>query len=290
MPGEYSFAPPIIYTKHVMRIAIKAAFKTAALLAAVVLTASCGGQKAVRQDMPAPLERPVVEAGDVTIGLLKAGVIFNTVSALRSEVSLKMLRKGELAGTYQGLLVYSAPDQLAVRVFGPLGITVADMVLRERVMQVFVPIKNTLFEGEMSAISDIKERFQGDGAFFAIEETGNAYVLLEMVPGTADSGANALDITGKYAFDRMSLLNTSITRFKDRKPSLELLFGEFGPISGSDRKLPMLIQASFKNGLGIEMRLIGPEIPNEPQDEFFMLKSHEGRDVKPLSDLFRRGL
>jgi hypothetical protein len=227
------------------------------------LLLSCAKKPAVRP--PEPVEP---YEGPVNVEVLKDFLVFSTMKAVQSEVDVKVLRGEKKMGKSRGVFLFEAPGSMRLRLFGPFGATVMDMVVASETMQVYIPRSNILYEGKSPTFG------LPSGAAFSMEKAVEGYVLHAFRPK-----GDGLELVGRYYFDPVTLRNTGMTAFREGMRFMEADFGEF---SGS---APMFIRMSFFNGFVMEMSLREPEFGEEARGDYFMPISHGGKRVLPLQSL-----
>lgn len=248
----------------------------AILAAAVVsvlftLLAGCAPKKEI-------VRQPEVEPyrGSVSVEVLRKSVGFGDVRTLKALAEVKVFRKGEPAGSFSGVFGYKAPDSLKTIFFGPLGLTVMEMLVSHELLQVCLPTKNTLYEMRspeiaFSSLMDNK-RFrldmQEEGAFYALY----AYDSADVSRGTVM----------KFLFDKVYLLNRQIILFREAGGRVMISFGNF------NGRTPEQIGIAFSNGTDMDITLQEPEYDTEIPDEFFSEIEHGDRSLRPIQELLKR--
>lgn len=253
--------------------------KAILVLSLGMLLVSCA-KPAIKPVTP-PMAKPA--EGAVTIETLRDSLFLKEITSIKSEVSVQASKNGETLGTFSGILAYKAPDAVNLRLFGPLSLTVADLVMNEKLLQVYIPLRNTLYEGEAPSLSEFKTR---KDLLYAVEELKNGYVLYMLKESNPDDMPKSMEVEliGRYAFsNKTSPVNTGATLYRNKKQSLDISFEDF---TGS---LPLTLKVRA-GSTELLMRLIEPEVNGEVSDEFFMPKDHEGKEVKPLKELSGKGL
>lgn len=263
------------------------------LIALVSLQASCVKKETLRPALPAEKKTAVLAKGaPVTVETLRDSIIFSAIGSLRSEVSVQVFRNGQFHSSYEGLLSYQSPGQANIRLFAPLGLTAADIVLSDNLMQVYIPLKNLLYEGKIPAF------IEQAGVIYSMEETKEGYTLYTFKGTVAEEEGAApfIELTGKYEFAAAAdasggkmLLNTGISTHGKGKRFADIVFSDWA-VTGLKEAvpLPLSVNISF-GGFSLDMKLLEPELNTGISGDYFKPKDHEGKDVKPLKNLFMQG-
>ncbi|MDP2167837.1 MAG: hypothetical protein Q8J64_05855 [Thermodesulfovibrionales bacterium] len=264
------------------------------LIALVLLQASCAKKEAfIRPVLPAEKKTAVLAKGaPVTVETLRDSIIFRTIGSLRSEVSVQVFRNGQFHSSYEGLLSYQSPGQANIRLFGPMGLTAADIVLSDNLMQVYIPLKNLLYEGKIPAFTEQA------GVIYSMEKNKDGYTLYAFKGQvTEEEGAAPfIELTGKYEFVAATdasggkmLINTGISTHGKGKRFADIVLSDWAVAGPKEAvPLPLSVNISF-GGFGLDMKLMEPELNTGISGDYFKPKDHEEKDVKPLKDLFMRG-
>lgn len=246
-------------------------------IASIFILSSCAKRETIRQ----PIPKDIQIEGRVSSSTLLNRLIFRQVSSLKSEVNIEVLRNNEPVGSFGGILVYKSPGQIGARIFGPLGVTVGDMIFSGDLIQVYIPMKNIIFEGKSHGPEHLKALISNEPASdirFSIEETGDSYFL-----SAFKSRDGELEQTARMTFDNISLINNGIDIFSNRKSIARAKMSEY---SGNPA-IPYFISTDFEGGVAVNIRLVEPEINADVPDDFFVPRRHEGNDVRPLKDIKR---
>ncbi len=246
-------------------------FSAICLFALLWVVAGCAPKKEI-------VRQPALEpyAGPVTIEILKQSVGFRNIQTIKALTDVRVFKQGEPAGSFSGVFGYKTPDSLKTVFFGPLGLTVMEMLLTPEVLQVFVPSRNIIYEMLSPALSfssllhDSRFRYemQMEGDFYAL----SAYSAADAADGPAVT----------YLFDRTYLLNRRIIIYRSAEKALTLSFENFNGV------VPELTRLSFSNGTAMEMTFREPEFDTEIPDGFFRKIEHGDNDVLPFQELLKR--
>jgi hypothetical protein len=225
----------------------------AASLFLLVITLSLTG--CAKRQVAAPVV-PSVEPepyrGPVTVEVLKGSRAFEGITTLRSEVKARVFRHGEKEGTFKGIFAFRAPNNVRLKLLSPIGLTAMEMVITNGEMQMFVPHRDTLYEGPSPRLSMPADAVYG----MEIEEDG--YILYAFRPY-----ANVMELMGKYSFQADTLRNTGVTIYRDGRRYMGVMFGDF---SG---RVPGVVSLSFFNGYIMDLELQEPEADVDIPEKFF---------------------
>ncbi len=171
---------------------------------------------------------------------------------------------------------------MRLRLFGPLGITAVEVFLRGSALQVYIPVKNTLYEGEVPAMPETLP----EDLLYAMEDDTGGYEPLRQGGYTLYSFKQTddrrVELKGKYIYSA-PVINTAIVLYREGKKTLEFSFEDFEDAGG--KAIPASIKVETAYGIGMNLRLIEPSVNNEIGEEFFNPIDREGLDVKPLREL-----
>jgi|Deesub1362A_J573_1020465.scaffolds.fasta_scaffold00077_4 hypothetical protein len=237
------------------------------LIALCFILVSCAKRRVVK-----PPEAVKPYEGPVTVEVLKGFLVFKDIDSLSSEVRVKVFKKGERLGKFRGVFVYVSPDAMRLRLFDPFGFTVMDMVSQGAFMQVFIPRKNVLYEGKTLL-------FMSSDLRYSMEEKEDRYVLY-----ARRQGNGVMELVREYSFDRLTLLNTGISVYRDGRKFAEFRFDNFYG------RVPGVIKGVFLNGFAVEMTLEETEIDADIPAGYFSPIEHEDKRVLPLQLLFHTPL
>jgi len=255
-----------------LRKGIPALFRKTALFVMIVVCLSllsCAKKEVVRRAEIAPYQ------GLVTTELLKQSVGFGKVKSVKALSTVSIFKKGEPEGTLNGVLGYKAPGKMRVSLFGPFGLTVTEMLISGELFQLSVPPKNILYEWnspEVTFTGLINGRFR-----YEMAEEDDMFVLLAYKTDEGNS-----DIAAKYYFDRIYLLNRSMSFYKD---GAEVVKAEFNDFNG---RIPESTRLIFLNGLVMDIALEEAEFDSDIPDEYFRAIEHGDKQIRPFQDVFRR--
>lgn len=210
----------------------------------------------------------------VTISVLKKSQIFNNVITVKSEVSARAFKSDETIGNFSGVFTYSKPDKVNMRFFGPMGLNVMQISVSERLFQIFIPPKNTIYEWktQMGFNSLLNDSFS-----YSMEESDDTYIL-----NVFDKRELPVELISRYLFDKNSLHNKSILFYKNNKQFIKITFKDFV------NNLPGVIKILFAAESGIEMTMKNPIVNQEIPNEYFKPIDHLGKEVKTIKDLFKK--
>ena len=243
-------------------------FKTALLVMAVLCLSlfSCAPKESLRRAELAPYE------GMVTVEALKQSVGFGNVRSIKALAYVTVYKQGKNEGSMNGVFGYRAPRKMRIDLFGPFGLTVTEVLIAGDLLQVSVPQKNILYEGnapEVSLTGLIKGDFRYD-----IGEEGDMHVLC----AHSSDGQNN-DVAAKYYFDRTYLLNRAMSLYKDGS---EVIKTEFDDFNG---RVPEKIKIMLSSGLVMDIALHESEFDSDIPDEYFKTIEHGDKQIKPFQEL-----
>jgi len=235
----------------------------------MVLGSSCAPKELVRQPELEPY------SGPVTVEVLKKSIGFRDTKTIKALTDVRILKKGEPAGSFSGVFGYQAPDSLKTSVFGPFGITIMEFLFARDLLQVYLPSKDILYEMNSP---DISFSSLTNGRFrFTMQEEGDSYVLLAY-----ESADIAAEPAMKYLFDKTYLLNRRIVVYKEGEEIITINF------DGFNGKVPEKTALSFGNSTEMNITLQEPEYDTDIPSEYFKEIEHTDKKVLPFQDLLKR--
>jgi len=241
------------------------------MLAALLLTGGCAPKKGVvRQPEAEPY------TGPVTTEVLKRSVGFRDIRTIKALVDVKVFKKGEPAGSFNGVLGYKAPDAVKTSFFGPFGLTVMEMLATKDVLQVYIPPKNIMYEMLSPGIS-LSSLRNDNRSLYVMQEEGDFHALY--VYNAADTTEGPLM---KYLFDQTYLLNQKIVVYRSAEEAMTISFGNF------NGTVPELARLSFSNGTDMEITFQEPEYDTEIPDAYFREIEHGDKQILPFQELLKR--
>lgn len=242
-----------------------------------IILASCANKHTVEPAEPVvvPQAETAAEA-EPFVDYLKNRIGLHGIKTLKSEVMVEVYKGGEREGVFKGVLAYSAPESLRLRMLSQMGITVMDMLIKEGKMQVHVPPKNILYEGDALPLGAPKD------AMYGLETVDEEhYTLYAFKQGGMEGMGGEITLTGKYTFSGLDLKNDSILIFREARRHAGIMLEDY---AGG---VPMTITLVFSNGFGMKMKLSEPEVDKAIPEKYFKNVSPEGKEVKQLQTLLR---
>lgn len=219
-------------------------------------------------------QRPLSAEKPVTIDSLK-GVVENSFKkTAKATFDLTLYKDGEPKGEFQGVTAFKAPDRIAMKLFGPLGLTIIDLVGKDGFLQIFIPPKDEFYQGSFSKDSFPIFGIPENQYQYAMEETEDDYILYLLKP---EEGS--LSIKVKFFIGKKEMKNRKIETLKDGKSWFRIEFNRF------NGDFPL--EATISLASGHQMIIKNKEVilNDPPSDELFKLKDTEGREVKELRGL-----
>jgi len=236
------------------------------LLILSLALSACAKKEVLRRTEIVPYQGPV------TVEALKQSIGFGKVSSLKAHAEVSITKQGEYKGSMNGIFAYKAPGKIRITLFGPFGLTVADIVVSGEFLQLHIPSKNLLYEWnspDLSFSGLINSHFR-----YEMEAEDDRYVLFAY-----KSDELNYDIAAKYLFDRIYLLNQEICFYKD---GAEFIKAEFEDHNG---RVPARTRLTLSNGLVLEIALQEPEFEADIPDEYFRAIEHGNRQIKSFQEI-----
>lgn len=211
--------------------------------------------------------------GTVNVDILKQSIGFGNVSSLKAHSEVSITKQGEYEGAMNGVFAYKAPGKARLSLFGPFGLTMAEIVMSNELLQFSVPSKNLLYEWaspEISFAGLLDSRFR-----YELGVEADRYVLVALT-----SGGSQPEVAAKYCFDRTYLLNRAMYFYKDGR---EIIKAELSDFNG---RVPERIRLILANGLELSITLQEPEFGADIPEEYFRALSHGDRKIKSFQEIF----
>ncbi|MEW6215778.1 MAG: hypothetical protein AB1478_11370 [Nitrospirota bacterium] len=137
----------------------------------LLILSACAKKEVLRYIPP---QLPVEEVS--TEALLKR-TDFSNLNTVKASVKLDIQHKEQSKGTFSGVLLYSHPDRLNLRIFGPFGLTVMEALFLEGTLQVLITPTDTLYSGTTPFDTLLPDHDSFVNSIKFLEEMDNAYIL-----------------------------------------------------------------------------------------------------------------
>lgn len=233
-----------------------------------LLSFSCT-KKQIVKSIEKPLEKTI------TVETLRDSIVFKEIKTLKSEVTVRAFKGEEITGRFNGVFVYMEPDSVNIRLFGPMGLNMTEVTITKGLFQVYIPYRNILFESRGIGTTWSFNNLLEVDFIYSLEEAEDKYILYVFKPH-----GNVAEIISKYAFKKHTLLNTSISFYDRGKQFMEIAFEDFS------ERIPRTMKIFFYHGFGMEITMKNPSLNTEIPEDYFKPISHNGKNVKPIQDLF----
>lgn len=230
---------------------------------------SCARKEAVRRTEPVPYD------GAVTVDILKGSVGFGDVRTVKALAEVTILKKGKREGSLNGVFGFKAPGRIRLNLMGPFGLTVAEILISDNLLQFFLPAKNLLYEWNSPEVT-----FAGTmntGFHYVMAKEHDHYLLRAF---RSDGEASAIVVT--YVFDRTYLLNRVISFSKD---GTELIRAEFDDYNG---RVPERTKLMLSDGLWLEIALQETEFDSDIADTYFAPIEGQDKEIRPFHEILQR--
>lgn len=184
---------------------------------------------------------------------------------------LSIYKDGEPRGEFQGVAAFKIPDRITLKLFGPFGLTILDLIGKDGVLQLYVPSEDELYQGDLPKdlwliFGILEERYQ-----YVMEETEDYYILYLL--GFEEG---SLSIRAKYYFDKIAMIYRKVDILKNGKSQFRVEINKFRD------DFPLYVTFHLPSGLSLAIKNRDVKLDVSPPDELFLLKKTEGRDVKEL--------
>jgi len=215
----------------------------------------------------------------VTLEVLKEIIQKRAFKTAKATFDLLLYKDGEPKGEFQGVTAFKPPDRMTFKIFGPLGLTILDLIAKEGILQIYLPAKDEIYQGNLPRDSSLIFGGPDNSYQYAMEEIEDSYILYLLRP---DDGS--LSIRAKFFFDKIELKKRRIDIMNGGRSQFRIEFNKFNNDFPSESTLflPKGVSIVIKN----RDVILDEAIP----EEVFSFKEIEGRKVKDISDILEKGM
>lgn len=225
------------------------------------------------------LSTETLSSEKVTIEVLKGIIQKKAYKTVKTTFDLSFFKDGEPKGEFQGVSAFKTPDMITFKLFGPFGLTILDLIWKEGILQIYVPPKDELYQGNLPKDSSLIFGILDDSYQYAMEEREESYILYLLKP---EEGS--LSIRAKFFFDKVELKNREIDVLKDGRSQLRIEFNKF------NNDFPLESTLSLPNGVSMIIKNKDVRLDEPIPEELFSLKEIEGREVKDIGSILEKRL
>lgn len=213
----------------------------------------------------------------VTVGILKGIIEKSVLRSAKATFDLTLYKDGEPRGEFQGVTAFKAPDKISMKLFGPLGLTVFDLIGKDGIMQIYVPPKDELYQGDIPKDLSLIFGISDDSQQYAMEETEDSYIfyLLRL-------DRNSLSLRAKFFFDKKGLKNRRIDILNGGRSQFRIEFRSFKD------DFPMEATLFLQKGFSMIIKNKEVILNEVPPDELFSFKDTEGKEVKDITRILEK--
>ncbi len=236
----------------------------------IALFACAAKPAAVRPEAELP-----AYTGEVTLDALRSNEFIHLYNSVRAEVKGTVTFPDGSRNGFDGVFFFKAPDSLRIRLYGPFGVTVADILNSRGEFELQDPVHRKLYTGGSlleDAPNDIAPRIMRGGDIIDLV----SYARLE--DGTVKPRS-------VYMFEARTLRNAGLSLYVEGHPFVQIGFDKF------DGRMPGRVVLDIVRGPEMDFRLIDPELNVELPENAFKPVSRKDYEVLPLSavgpDVFR---
>lgn len=220
-------------------------------LSFLLIFSACAKKEAIRYT---PSQQPTEE---VSAEALLKRIDFSNIQTVKASVKLDIHYKEQSKGTFSGVLLFSNPDRLNARIFGPFGLTVMEALFLKGNLQLLITPKDALYSGNISFDRLLPDHDTFANSIKFIEETDNFYMLYIL-----SQNGPELKLKAKYFFDKTDLSWKSVEIYSERKKMAKV------DIYKTEGLVPSDIGISINNAL-FHLELTDIEINRDLKDDYF---------------------
>lgn len=208
---------------------------------------------------------------------LKGIIKESALKTARTIFELSLFKDGEPRGEFQGVAAFKAPDRVTFKIFGPLGLTILDLIGKDSTLQIYIPSKEDLYQGNLPKDLWLIFGISEDRYRYVTEETDDYYILYLL-----DTEENYLSIRAKFYFDKIEMKQRRIDILNNGKLQFRVELNEF---SGN---FPLHLTLHLPSGISMVIKNKVVRLDEVPPEELFLFKDTEGREIKDIRRILEK--
>lgn len=215
----------------------------------------------------------------VTTEFLKGLIKENSIKTAKTTFDISIYKDNEPRGEFQGVSAFKAPDRFTFKLFGPLGLTIFDIIGKGETIQLYIPSSDELYQGDLPKDTWLIFGTLDNSYQYTMEDTEEGYILYLL---KAESRDDSLSIRAKFYFDKTDLKQRRIDILNNGKTRFRVETNEFRD------NFPLHMTFYFPTGITIVIKNKDIKLNETPSEELFLLKDPEGREVKDIKKIFEK--
>ncbi|GMT48180.1 MAG: hypothetical protein IEMM0007_1746 [bacterium] len=247
----------------------KVPLKILTILTFFLLLYACAPKKAIQPERPLPIPEKI------TPEVLIERVDFSYIKTLRAALRVKIQQGGKAKGTFSGVLFYSHPDRLDARFFGPLRLTIMEILFNRGLLQVFIPSRDLLYSGTIALNRLLPDHDTLEKSVKVMKESDNAWLLYILEQNGTERRVQAV-----YRFNKTDLSWNGLELYADGKRQVRM------EIFKTEDRLPAEMDI-YINNTSFHLQLKDITLNRDLGDDYFL--PLDASERYPLS-LFLRNL
>lgn len=218
----------------------------------------------------------------VNIEKLKDTIKKNALTTAKATFDLSIYKDNEPRGEFQGVSAFKAPHRFTFKIFGPLGLTIFDVIGKESILQLYVPSNDELYHGNLPQDIWLIFGVLDNSYQYTMEKTAEGYILYLLKAEMRDEKDNSLSIRAKFYFDKKELKQRRIDILKDGRTQFRVEINEFRD------DFPLHMTFYFPSGITMIVKNKEIKLDEIPSEDLFLLKDAEGRKVKDIKKILEK--
>jgi hypothetical protein len=247
----------------------KAPLKILTILTFFLLLYACAPKEAIQPERPLPIPE------NITPEVLVERIDFSYVKTLRAALRVRIQQGGNAKGTFSGVLFYSHPDRLDARFFGPLRLTLMEILFNRGLLQVFIPSRDILYSGTIALDRLLPDHDTLEKSAKIMKESDNAWLLYILEQDGTERRVKAV-----YRFNKTDLSWNGLELYADGKRQVRM------EIFKTENRLPTEMDI-YINNTSFHLQLKDITLNRDLGEDYFM--PLDASERYPLS-LFLRNL
>ena len=217
-----------------------------------IILSACAKKEAIKHSFQEPI------SGRITSELLLERIRIFNVATLSASIKVRMYHNSQSKGIFSGVLLYSHPHRMRIRIFGPLGVTAMETLFNKGTLQILIPPKDTLYIGTVPFEKLLPDGDTLHNSLTMLEENDDTYLLYVM----AFHQERDLLLHAKYFFAKQDLSLKAFELYSERKKQVRI------EIYKREDKAPSELAVHVRNA-SFHLELKEIEINSQLGDELF---------------------
>ncbi len=192
--------------------------KILTILTFFLLLYACAPKEAIQPEKPLPIPE------NITPEVLAERIDFSYVRTLRAALRVRIQQRNNAKGTFSGALLYSHPDRLNIRLFGPFRLTVMEILFNRGLLQVFIPSRDILYSGTVAFKRLLPGHDTLEGSVKFMKESDDVYLLyiLDQEDEETRDKLPGRRVMAVYSFNKTDLSWNALELYADGKRQVRM--------------------------------------------------------------------